>query len=82
VTDAPGVTSMSGPGLVTVDDVKPHPFGVESLPYRVNEVGAATRGIVIRNGSPGTNEITTRDARRISLKVLVIIEMKVSWTEP
>lgn len=41
VTVSPVATVRSGPGEVTVDDVKPHPTGPKNPPNNVKEAGLA-----------------------------------------
>ncbi len=71
---SPGSTVMSGPGEDTVDDVKPQPAGVEILPNKEIEVGAAWRRTG-ENVSPRTTAIISRVGRTIELRNLGLADM-------
>ena len=55
VTDAPGETTMSGPGLLIVDEVNPHPAGPRIAPQRVKETAVTLWGTTREGirGRPG-----------------------------
>ncbi len=63
---------MSGPGVVTLDDVKPHPAGVTTLPNRVKDPGFAwTRSF--ETTDPTVNAAISNKERAVALRRELIV---------
>jgi hypothetical protein len=67
VTVSPGNTVRSGPGDVTVVDVKPHPAGDIILPKSVKEAGLA-RGRAGKRVNPNIPAVMRRNGRATGLR--------------